>query len=239
MTNNSPPLSSFGRANQKRTFSAATSSEDQNMDCSSSFSFQATKRRKRFNDTSVAAVGGENNNNFTTFQSKENWSLSPFATTTKGTASSSTAALPSSSTALPSSKRTRTSGQQHGDASPSPSAQKVQELQQVVNQQSIEIQRLKSEKETIQSTAQQLSTQNAKAEHENKILKRAVTIQQERGNQMNVELENARQFKVNAEECIRRLEQHNRSLQYQLQANTVGGSDFMGGSFPPRPPDVY
>lgn len=231
MTNNSPPLSSFGRANQKRTFSAATSSEDQNMDCSSSFSFQATKRRKRFNDTSVAAVGGENNNNFTTFQSKENWSLSPFATTTKGTASSSTAALPSS-------KRTRTSGQR-GDASPSPSAQKVQELQQVVNQQSIEIQRLKSEKETIQSTAQQLSTQNAKAEHENKILKRAVTIQQERGNQMNVELENARQFKVNAEECIRRLEQHNRSLQYQLQANTVGGSDFMGGSFPPRPPDVY
>lgn len=109
----------------------------------------------------------------------------------------------------------------------------------MVNQQSIEIQRLKSEKETIQSTAQQLSTQNAKAEHENKILKRAVTIQQERGNQMNVELENARQYKVNAEECIRRLEQHNRSLQYQLQANTVGGSDFMGSNFPPRPPDVY
>ena len=145
----------------------------------------------------------------------------------------------SSSTQLPSSKRTRTSGQHGGDAVPSPSAQKVQELQQVVNQQSIEIQRLKSEKETIQSTAQQLSTQNAKVEHENKILKRAVTIQQERGNQMNVELENARQYKVNAEECIRRLEQHNRSLQYQLQANTVGGSDFMGSNFPPRPPDVY
>jgi len=235
MTNNSPPIS-LGRSNQKRRFSptSAATSEDQNMDCSSSYTFQATKRRKRFNDTSVAA---ENNNNFTTFQSKENWSLSPFATTTKplheGTASSSSAALPSS-------KRSRTaSGQQHGSDATSPSAQKVQELQQVVNQQSIEIQRLKSEKETIQSTAQQLSTQNAKVEHENKILKRAVTIQQERGNQMNVELENARQYKVNAEECIRRLEQHNRSLQYQLQANTVGGSDFMGSNFPPRPPDVY
>ena len=83
--NNSPPIC-LGRTNQKRrfsptsSFSAATSSEDQNMDCSSSYTFQATKRRKRFNDTSTAA---ENNNNFTTFQSKENWSLSPFATTTK------------------------------------------------------------------------------------------------------------------------------------------------------------
>jgi len=81
MTNNSPPIS-LGRSNQKRRFSptSAATSEDQNMDCSSSYTFQATKRRKRFNDTSVAA---ENNNNFTTFQSKENWSLSPFATTTK------------------------------------------------------------------------------------------------------------------------------------------------------------
>jgi len=77
----SPPLIG-GRTNQKRRFGSPTfSSEDQNMDCSSSYTFQATKRRKRFNDTSVAAVGGENNNNFTTFQSKENWSLSPFATT--------------------------------------------------------------------------------------------------------------------------------------------------------------
>ena len=86
MTNNNSPPLSFGRANQKRRFGSPTSaatSEDQNMDCSSSYTFQATKRRKRFNDTSVAAVGGENNNNFTSFQSKENWSLSPFATTTK------------------------------------------------------------------------------------------------------------------------------------------------------------
>lgn len=83
--NNSPPISLLGRTNQKRRFGSPTSfsaasSEDQNMDCSSSYTFQATKRRKRFNDTSSAA---ENNNNFTTFQSKENWSLSPFATTTK------------------------------------------------------------------------------------------------------------------------------------------------------------
>jgi len=84
INNNSPPISLLGRSNQKRRFSptscSAATSEDQNMDCSSSYTFQATKRRKRFNDTSAAA---ENNNNFTTFQSKENWSLSPFATTTK------------------------------------------------------------------------------------------------------------------------------------------------------------
>ena len=83
-SSSSPPTSFLGRTNQKRRFGSPTfSSEDQNMDCSSSYTFQATKRRKRFNDTSSAAVGGENNNNFTTFQSKENWSLSPFATTTK------------------------------------------------------------------------------------------------------------------------------------------------------------
>ena len=134
-------------------------------------------------------------------------------------------------TALTSTKRSRSS--QHDDAS----AQKLQELQQMVEQQSTEIQRLKSEKESVESSASQLSAQHAKVEHENKILKRAVAIQQERGQQMTAELEGARQFKVEAEDRIRRLEQMNLTLQYQLQANSTSGNDFMG--FSPRPPDVY
>ena len=109
----------------------------------------------------------------------------------------------------------------------------------MVQRQGTEIQRLKSENDSIQVSATQLSTQHAKVEHENKILKRAVTIQQERGNQMNSELENARQYKIDAEERIRRLEQMNLTLQYQLQANSgPSGNDFMGG-FHQRPPDVY
>ena len=109
----------------------------------------------------------------------------------------------------------------------------------MVEGQGAEIQRLKSENDSIQASATQLSTQHAKVEHENKILKRAVTIQQERGNQMNSELENARQYKIDAEERIRRLEQMNLTLQYQLQANSgPSGNDFMGG-FHQRPPDVY
>lgn len=92
----SPPL--FGRVNQgaKRRFGSPTANcstsavatanntaDDFDMmdDCSSSYGFQATKRRKRFsNDGGV--VGGENNNNFTFHQSKENWSLSPFVQAT-------------------------------------------------------------------------------------------------------------------------------------------------------------
>ncbi|KAK1743786.1 hypothetical protein QTG54_005383 [Skeletonema marinoi] len=79
-----------------------------------------------------------------------------------------------------------------------------------------------------------LQTQNQKVEHENRILKRAVTIQQDRQHQVSAELEGIRTFKEQAEERIRRLEQMNLTLQYQLQAQNAG-NDFMGF----RPPDVY
>jgi len=115
---------------------------------------------------------------------------------------------------------------------------KLDELQQLIGQQASEIERNKTEKEAAQASAAELSAQNDKVEHENKILKRAVTIQQERQNQMSSELEAARRFRVEAEDRIRRLEQVNLTLQYQLQAaNSSSGNDFMG--FSPRPPDVY
>mmetsp|Transcript_36650 Transcript_36650/g.62401 ORF Transcript_36650/g.62401 Transcript_36650/m.62401 type:complete len:225 (+) Transcript_36650:152-826(+) len=191
---------------------ASTATEDFDMD-DSGFGFQATKRRKRFSNEG----GG--------FQTKENnWTMSPFHSASSRSPNSHVAGLPST-------KRSRTS--QHDDAS----AQKLQELQHMVQQQAAEIERLKSEKESAQASATQLSSQHAKVEGENKILKRAVAIQQERQNHMNAELEGARQFKAQAEDRIRRLEQMNLTLQYQLQANSATGNDFM--AFNPRPPDVY
>jgi hypothetical protein len=76
-----------------------------------------------------------------------------------------------------------------------------------------------------------------RAVNENKILKKAVTIQQERQNHAHQELEAAGRFKTEAEDRVRRLEQMVLTLQYHLQtqnpSNTV--NDFMN----PRPPDVY
>jgi hypothetical protein len=216
----------FARSNQggKRRFGSpipgvasgghsATAEDFDMMDDCSGYGFQATKRRKK--------AGGDSS---FSFQSKENtWSQSPFA---HAASRSPPAAVG------PSAKRSRTP--QHDDGL----TQKLQELQQMVEQQGAEIHRLKSEKDSVEASAAELSSQHAKAEHENKILKRAVAIQQERGNQMTGELEAARQFKVQAEDRIRRLEQMNLTLQYQLQANSAPtGSDFMG--FNPRPPDVY
>ena len=131
-----------------------------------------------------------------------------------------------------SSKRIRTS-QNDFDAS---SQRKLEELQQVIEQQATEIEQHKAEKEATRATSAGLSSQNEKVENENRILKRAVTIQQERQHQMNSELDAARRFKIEAEDRIRRLEQMNLSLQYQLQTmNSCSGNDFMRH----HPPDVY
>lgn len=194
---------------------SATASEDFDMDDCSGYGFQATKRRKRYSN--------EGGGDALAFQSKENWSPSPFVPASSRS--------PHAAVGLPSTKRSRAS--QQDDAS----AQKLQELQQMVEKQAAEIQRLKCEKESAHASASQLSSQHAKVEHENKILKRAVGIQQERQNQVTGELLGARQFKAQAEDRIRRLEQMNLTLQYQMQARSASGDDFMG--FSRRPPDVY
>ena len=113
-----------------------------------------------------------------------------------------------------------------------------QDLNRIVQSQAEEIESLKSDKATIESSLNRLRGEHEKVLHENRILKKAVTIQQERQNQASSEIDAARQFKVDAEDRIKKLEQLIFSLRYHLQAQQSNpGNDFMG--FPPRPPDVY
>lgn len=214
----------FARSSQsgKRRFGspihgASVASDDFDMDDCSGYGFQATKRRKRYSN----GGGGDS----FALQTKENWSPSPVVPASSRPPHAHDAA------GLLSTKRSRTP--QQDDAC----AQKLRELQQMVEQQAAEIQRLKCEKESTHVSVSQISSQHAKVEHENKILKRAVAIQQERQNQMTGELEAARLFKAGAEDRIRRLEQMNLTLQFRMQATSASGDDFMGISR--RPPDVY
>lgn len=109
-------------------------------------------------------------------------------------------------------------------------------LERVVESQASEIEHLKNAKANLETSLESLKTEHDKTLNENRILKRAVTIQQERQTQAHNDLEAARQFKVGAEENIRRLEQMILNLRYHLQAQQpFNGNDFMG----PQPPDVY
>lgn len=112
------------------------------------------------------------------------------------------------------------------------------ELQKIVDQQAVEIARLKSEKENVENAFTDLKGQHDKISGENRILKKAITIQQERQNQAHNEIEAANKYRVDAEERIRRLEQMNLNLQYHLQSKgSCNGNNFMG--FNPRPPDIF
>jgi len=100
-----------------------------------------------------------------------------------------------------------------------------------------EIESLKSEKAGLENSLTTLRTEHDKVLNENKTLKRAVIIQQERQNQALSEINAGRQYKAEAEERIKKLEQLVLSLRYHLQAqqHNTPGNDFMGF----RPPDVY
>lgn len=111
-------------------------------------------------------------------------------------------------------------------------------LQQVIEKQNIEIQSLRGEKASLESTINSLTESQEKALHENRILKKAVTFQQQRQNHNANELEAARQYKEQAESKMKMLEQVINSLRYHLQAQQPHvGNDFMGLN--PRPPDVF
>jgi len=114
----------------------------------------------------------------------------------------------------------------------------VLELQRVVDQQATEINRLKCEKKSMENSYNEFKSQHEKISGENRILKKAVTIQQERQNHSMHELQAACKYRNDAEDRIRKLEQMNLNLQYRLQSQeSCIGNDFM--RFNPTPPDVF
>jgi len=114
----------------------------------------------------------------------------------------------------------------------------VDDLRRHIDHQASEIDRLTSEKGRAESERDALRAEHGRVASENKILKKAVAIQQDRQNQAAAEVDAARRYRAEADERIRRLEQTNLALQYRLQAqDPCNGNDFMG--FSPRPPDVY
>jgi hypothetical protein len=107
------------------------------------------------------------------------------------------------------------------------------ELQQRVS----EAEHLKGEKTSLESVMSQTKHELDRVNNENRILKKAVTIQQERQTQALSEIDAACRYRTDAEERIRRLEHMNLTLRFQLQARDSGPNhDFMG--FEPRHPDV-
>jgi chromosome segregation ATPase len=121
--------------------------------------------------------------------------------------------------------------QSHGTSSP------VQnELKHMVEEQAAVIESLKKEKSEVVSSLDSLKIDHARACKENGILRKAVTIQQERLVQSENQVKAANEYRDGAEERIRKLEQVVLSLRFHLQTQQSVGNDFMNY---PRPPDVY
>lgn len=112
------------------------------------------------------------------------------------------------------------------------------DLNLVIQEQAQEIATLKQDKAALESTVHELRVENERVVNENKILKRAVTIQQERQVHAASEIEAARNYKAEADDRMKKLEHMIITLRYHLQAqHSNPGNDFM--DFTQRPPDVY
>jgi hypothetical protein len=112
------------------------------------------------------------------------------------------------------------------------------DLKRVVDEQAAAIESYKQEKAKLESSQTTLKADFERSQKENQLLRKAVTIQQERQNQAEIQLKAAQEYRTEAEERVRKLEQMVLSLRYHLQAQQPNyGNDFMG--FPPRPPDVF
>ncbi|VEU37984.1 unnamed protein product [Pseudo-nitzschia multistriata] len=219
----SPPPHPFGHGTNKRHFPGSPGFGDTTNrnpfamipgDSSDEYMQQRSFKRRRFTLTDETMGGDTENNQNNTFVQCQQQPI-----VAKGNSISSQG---------PYSKRCRTESQ---------STQQINQLQNVVNTQGAEIESLKSEKAGLQESIDTLKTEHNRVVNENKTLKRAVVIQQERQNQALSEINAGRQFKVEAEDRIKKLEQLVISLRYHLQAqqHNTPGNDFMGY----RPPDVY
>jgi predicted nuclease with TOPRIM domain len=91
---------------------------------------------------------------------------------------------------------------------------------------------LKSEKAELQGKFETLKTDHERVVKENQILRKAVTIQQERFNTAENEVKSV---KAHASDRIKSLESIISQLRYHLQAHQNIGNDFMNQ----LPPDVY
>lgn len=109
---------------------------------------------------------------------------------------------------------------------------KHKELERMIQDQKIIIETLQTDKGTIEKSFTTLKSDHERIMKENHILRKAVTIQEER--RIHSE-QDAKAYKVQAEERIRSLEQLILTLRYHLQAQQSVSNDFMHQ----RPPDVY
>jgi len=106
------------------------------------------------------------------------------------------------------------------------------ELQRVVDEQATLIESLKKDKSGLEQSLATLKSDHERVVKENQILRKAVTIQQERKNAAENEVKTV---KTEAAERIKGLENVISQLRYHLQTQHNVGNDFMHQ----RPPDVY
>jgi len=112
------------------------------------------------------------------------------------------------------------------------------DLKRVVDEQNAVIASLKQDKANLETTVGSLKSDNERIQKENQLLRKAVTIQQDRQKQAEGQLKAAEEYRTGAEDRMQKLEQMILSLRYHLSAQRDGpADDFMG--LPPRPPDVF
>ena len=109
---------------------------------------------------------------------------------------------------------------------------KHEELERVIQEQARRIESLSAQKTSLETNVRSLQSETERLSKDNGILRKAVTIQEER--RVAAEQE-ARQFQEQTAERVQALEQVIRTLRYHLQVANVGHNDFMQ----PRPPDVF
>mmetsp|Transcript_11247 Transcript_11247/g.21038 ORF Transcript_11247/g.21038 Transcript_11247/m.21038 type:complete len:208 (+) Transcript_11247:156-779(+) len=105
-------------------------------------------------------------------------------------------------------------------------------LKSIIDSQSAEIVKLKEEKQALENSCKELSASHDKIINENKVLKKVLSIKQERQDQFVAELENARHYKEQAEHLIAVLRQH-------LQTQQSHDNNFMGYTDGGPPPNVF
>ena len=110
-------------------------------------------------------------------------------------------------------------------------------MRNLIEQKNIEIDRFKNDNLRNQHTLSQVNIAHEKVLSENRILKKAVSIQQERQNQAAQEVVMLRRQGEESSERIRRLEQMNRQLSFVVESSSNNSHGFMGFGQPP--PDVY